>query len=435
MPAAARPNSFATGLQSLTMPGRTAMGTMLVLVLTWATMLSMFFLSHLMLEELGIPYETTGGSSLTKIHPSTYFSLLAGVAFFILRGPVVFTDEIIKRHKGWVLLAITWLMLFVYIVVFQGKPLTSTIDTFLLPMVLFLVLPRLKEGWLYQFAIFVHLAMALNALVGVAEFVGQFRLTPIVAEGIELTSDWRSSALMGHPLVNALVTGTYAVGLMLGGGRDLPSWARLPALALQSFAMLVFGGRMAMALLAAFGALWVAWHGLQVLGGRRISMNAAAAFAFVVPLVVIGFSLLVADGFFDKFLLRFVEDEGSAASRLRMFDLLSQLSWEEIFTGPDPVYVMQLQRLNGIAFGIESFWVGFIAYYGLLISIPFLIGMIAFWIDLGRAATWQGWWTILFFVIVCSTSASLSGKTTVIGMLVAFNLTMFRRTAAAARRR
>jgi hypothetical protein len=434
MRAAARPNNFALGLQSLTVPGRSALGIMFVLALTWATMLAMFFLSHLMLEELGIPYESPGGSSLTKIHPATYLSLLAGVAFFILRGPVPFTNEIIQRHKGWVVLGITWLMLFVYIVVFQGKPLTSTIDTFLLPMMLFLILPRLQDNWLRQMALFVHLAMAANALMGIAEFVGGFRLSPIMAEGIELTSDWRSSAFLGHPLTNALVTGTYAVALMLGGGRDLPSWARIPALGLQAFAMLAFGGRMAMALMAVYGAAWAGWHALNVLNGRRMSVNAAAAFVFVVPLVVIGFGLLIGDGFFDKFLMRFVEDEGSAASRLRMFDLLSQLSWEELFTGPDPIYVMQLQRLNGIAFGIESFWVGFVAYYGLLITIPFLIGMIAFWIDLGRSATWQGWWTILFFVAVCTTSASLSGKTTVIGILVVINLTMFRRSLAVRRR-
>ncbi len=434
MPAAARPNSFALGFQALTTPHRTSMMRMLVLVLTWATMLAMFFLSHLMLEELGIPYETSGGSSLTKIHPSTYFALLAIAAFIIQRGPLSLIDEVIKRHKGTVILCITWLMLFAYIVVFQGKPLTSTIDTFLLPIVLFLILPRLEEKHLRTFALFVHLFMAANALLGIAEFVGQFRLTPIVAEGIELTSDWRSSALMGHPLVNALVAGTYAVGLMLGGGRDLPPWARLPALGLQAFAMLVFGGRMAMALLVVFGAVWLLWHALNILNGRRISIYAAAAASFVVPVLVIGFALLVADGFFDKFLMRFIEDEGSAASRLRMFDLISQIPIEELFVGPDPVYVMQLQRLNGIPFGIESFWVGFVAYYGLLITIPFLIGMIAFWIDLGRAATWQGWWTILFFVAVCTTSASLSGKTTVIGMLVAFNLTMFRRALAARRR-
>lgn len=431
MPAAVRSNGLAVGLSARS---RSTTGATLVLVLLWGTVLTMFGLSHLMLEELGIPYETAGGSSLTKIHPSTYLIVLAILLLFALRGPVAFTDEIVKRHKGTVVLAITWLMLFVYIVVFQGKPLTSTIDTFLLPMGLFLILPRLQDAQLRHLAWFIHLFMAANALLGIAEFVAQFRLTPIVAEGIELTSDWRSSALMGHPLVNALVTGTYALGLMLGGGRDLPAWARVPALGLQAFAMFVFGGRMAMALLAAGGLLWMLWHAFTVLNGRRISLNAAAAIAFVVPVVAIAFGLLVADGFFDKLLMRFVEDEGSAASRLRMFDLISQIPPEELFTGPDPVYVMQLQRLNGIPFGIESFWVGFVAYYGLLITIPFLIGMVAFWIDLGRAATWQGWWTILFFVAVCTTSASLSGKTTVIGMLVAFNLTMFRRGLMARRR-
>lgn len=435
MPAAARPvSAFGQAFHTLTTPRRSSLWAMLMLALVWATVMTMFGLSHLMLEELGIPYETPGGSSLTKIHPSTYLVVLASGLFFMLRGPLAFTDEIIKRHKGTVVLIITWLMLFAYIVVFQGKPLTSTIDTFILPVGLFFILPRLGEKQLHYIALFIHLFMTVNAILGVLEFVAHFRLTPIMAEGIELTTDWRSSALLGHPLSNALVTGTYALGLMLGGGRDLPAWSRVPLLGLQAFAMFVFGGRMAMALLGGAAVLWMMWHALTVLQGRRMSLNAAAAIALIVPLVAIGFSLLVADGFFDKLLMRFVEDEGSAASRVRMFELISQIPPEELFTGPDPVYVMQLQRLNGIPFGIESFWVGFVAYYGLLMAIPFLIGMVTFWIDLGRATTWQGWCTILFFVAVCTTSASLSGKTTVIGMLVAFNLTMFRRSLARRRR-
>jgi len=139
--------------------------------------------------------------------------------------------------------------------------------------------------------------------------------------------------------------------------------------------------------------------------------------------------LLIAGGFFDLFLQRFLQDQGSASARVAMFDLLNQMPFFAFLFGSDPEHVATLQRLEGIEFGIESFWIAFIAFYGLVISIPFFAGLIAFLFDLKRATRPPGGWAIVFFMAICSASLSLAGKTTSFAMVVAMLLLLLRPVA------
>src|SRR5438045_1573292 len=90
-----------------------------------------------------------------------------------------------------------------------------------------------------------------------------------VEEGIELTGDWRSTALLGHPLANAVVTGVYILVLAVGGGRDLPDVLRPMLVVVQLAAMFAFGGRASFVLLVAmlgFLGLQAAW---RIAAGKR----------------------------------------------------------------------------------------------------------------------------------------------------------------------
>ena len=398
-----------------------------VTLLAFASVAALFFISNLTMAALGLAYETAGGAQWEKIAPGTYFAFAALLALLATRPSLAaFADEIVRRHKGLIVFFLCWLALFIYIVKFHGSPLTATFDTFLLPMALFLVLPRTPGPAQRRMVLFLHAFMALNALLGIAEFATGFRLTPIVAQGLEITSDYRSTALLGHPLNNAAMVACYALILLLGGGRDLsPGW-RTAALLLQLPALAVFGGRFATVAFLGFAAVIAVRHGAQILAGRKFSQNAAAAMLVILPLTIVGVILAFTEGFLDKFLMRFVEDEGSAASRLIMFDLVGKIPFHDLLIGANPDVVATLQRTEGIAFGIESFWVGFIAYYGILISVPFFVGLIAFLVSLARQTSRGSAWAILLFILICSTSASLSGKTMSFGQFVAMLLLLMR---------
>ena len=387
--------------------------------LTALTVFLVLAVSSLMLARFGISYEEAGGPGWQKIHPATLSATAAMLAMALARGnPVSFLEDILKRQPEVLAFTAMLVLMTLYVLWRVGAPVTQFVDTFLLPVFLFVAMTRQSESWMCAMALFVHGFMAANALLGLAEFTAGFRVTPLVAEGVEITTDWRSTALLGHPLLNAAATATYAHMLLIGGGRDIPVWVRIPAFLLQAAAMIAFGGRAATVLLILFAipALVVAIWGFR--GSYRMTPAAAGGLVLCAMVGLALLAMLVSGGFFDKFLGRFLDDGGSAAARSSMFDVLWALTPEMLLFGSDPDYVASLQRQAGIPFGIESFWVALVAYQGLLFSIPFFAMFFVFLNGLRKWAIPGSAWNILLFLLIISTSTSLSSKTAMLSVFV-----------------
>jgi hypothetical protein len=400
----------------------------LTAALTALTVLLVMGVSSLMLARLGISYEEAGGPAWQKIHPATFAGVLAVLSLCIAAGnPFNVVEDIVRRQPGaLVFLAAVAGILFYYSIRF-GSPVTQLIDTFILPWMLFILLTRSSQAWVKAAAICLHVFMAVNASLALAEFALGVRITPIVAEGIVLTGDWRSSALLGHPLTNAAAAAMYGFLIVIGGGRELPPWLRLTAVALQVAAMPVYGGRLATGLFLIFGIVAMAYLVWANRDNMRLTPAAAAIGVLSgmasAALAVIAFSA----GFFDKFIGRFLDDQGSAAARQSMFDLVARLPEQNFWLGSDPVYVATLQRMQGIPFGIESFWVAMTVYYGLLIAAPFFLCFLYFMYEHARATRPAALWAILLYLLIISGSTALASKTTSLAHFTIFTLVLLRR--------
>jgi hypothetical protein len=379
-------------------------------------------LSSLMLAKFGIAYEEAGGPGWQKIHPATFAAALAVLALALARGnPIALADDVLKRQPGAMAFLAMVIVITAYVLYRGGGPVTQFLDTFILPLCLFVVMTRQSETWLRSMALLLHAFMALNAIIGLSEFALGFRLTPLVAEGVEITTDWRSTALLGHPLLNAAATASYAFILVIGGGRDLPIWLRGVALALQVAAMVPFGGRAATGLMILFALPALAIAAWRFRGAYRMTPASAALIVLAAAGGIILVAGLAAGGFFDKFVGRFLDDGGSAAARQSMFDVIWALTPEMLWFGSDPDYIASLQRQVGIPFGIESFWVSMIANQGLLFSIPFFGLFLVYMNELRRWAIPGAVWSIVLFLLIISTSTSLSSKT---AMLAVFQIAL-----------
>ena len=101
-----------------------------------------------------------------------------------------------------------------------------------------------------------HALLLLNATIGIVEFASGLRFTPLVAAGVVIEDDWRSTALLGHPLANASLTGAYILMLALGAGRDLPPLLRPDTSAVGAVVQSgLLNPMTAAAVLVGFGAL------------------------------------------------------------------------------------------------------------------------------------------------------------------------------------
>jgi hypothetical protein len=306
-------------------------------------------------------------------------------------------------------------------------PIAPPVDTFVLPLALFVALLQLDRPDRDRLETLLHVVMALNALLGIFEYASGWRLTPAFdPDGTMQTFDWRSTALFGHPLVNAFVTGNYVVALAFGGGSRLPVGWRFVLGAVNGLALIAFGGRVAMVLaaLAVVGATVLG--GLLLAAGRRFSLrDAIFAIGFVTAAILLTVVLVDAGGA-DRFLERFSDDQGSAKTRLSMFRVFGSLSWEQFLLWPDAELVAQAQREYSVRIGIESSEVGLVANFGLIVSVVFFGTLAAFLRDLVRATSPKAWWSVLYFVGVMSASIGIATKTTVLAHFVLATFALMR---------
>ena len=404
-----------------------AMGGSLIGAMTGLSIVLMLTVSSMALFAFGLNYEATGGSFLEKVHPGSWLVFVTlGLLMMGHGNPLRFLDGVIARQPGMLVFFLTWVLLLLQITLVQKVPFTPIIDTFLMPMALFILIKSLSRPACTRIAWAMHVIFAANAVLGLVEYLTGYRLTPYVAGTLVIEGDWRSTSLFGHPLANAIMTGSYVVAMCCGGARELPVFLRPAMIALQLAAMTAFGGRTSLVIALIFAGLFLARQIAFVLGGRRMSLLAAALIALLAPLAFGGLAVLADSGFFDKLLLRFANDDGSAQTRLIMVELMGQIPLRDLLLGPDPAYMTSLQLLNGIELGLESFWLSMILQYGLIVSLIFFAGLFAFCFDMVVATRRSSFFVLLFFFIVATTSVSISAKTTVFGMILAILLIFLR---------
>ena len=280
-----------------------------------------------------------------------------------------------------------------------------------------------KALWSWVF----HIAFLSNAVLGIFEFVTGYRLTPYVAGTVLIEQDWRSTSFFGHPLSNATLTGCYILIIAFGGAREISVTLRVAMLLLQMIAMIAFGGRAALSLAILILVILGIIQLLKILHGQRVRSLSIIIMIVLIPISIFALIYAIENGFFDRLMGRFVNDEGSAKARLIMLDLFEYVSWFDLLLGPDPQLIATFQNNQGIEFGIESFWIGFIMNYGLIISMLFFSALLSFSWKIANLTSSGSGIILFYFYGLASTSVSLSAKDILLGILVAMLMCLMRR--------
>ena len=280
------------------------------------------------------------------------------------------------------------------------------VDTLIGPAVLVLLLADISpvnRSRLFKLVILLVLA---NALIAVGEAVTR---THVVIDTVfDFTSPFRATALLGHPLNNALISAP--VMLFAAGFGRLPT-SRLAAVLLLVAAMLAFGGRAATALSAVFIALMLGAFALRQL--RRGTMPLQSLIA--IPLIVIFAPLSIGVLWFTTNIAERLQSklffDSSARARVNLFNVFDFVSTSEIWFGVTGRAVVALTEFIPNSKTIENFWVFMILQMGVLMFVPYLAGLLGFLAHLWRRTTATGRFAIVLFMLVASTNNSLTSKT------------------------
>lgn len=379
-----------------------------------------------MLWNLGLNYEGLTGSAPQKIHPSTYLAvLLVGWAMLRAGNPIAYAAGTVKKRPASVFIAACGLGLLLLIAARGGAGLAGSIDTFVLPGLVIVLLAERDADTLRRLEGLVHAVFLANAVLGLVELASGQRFFPFRLDGMVFETDTRSAALQGHPLANATMTACYVLMLVTGGG-TLSVGRRVAMIGLQLVALVTFGGRSATVVALVFGAAYAFIPLHRTLQSGRIPILGAAALVFLVTLVPIAVGGLAATGFFDALMARFVSDGGSAAARVGMFSIFDRLTPGDIVVGPDLQLVESLRRIEGLEWGIENPIVHNVLYHGALMTGVEILAIALFLREVAGQCRPGLALPILAFVILVNGFESLGGKTTMLAKFALMLLVLYR---------
>jgi hypothetical protein len=409
---------------------------MIVTGLMVLAMITTFAVSSAMLTDWKIHYLTTGGNVLEKFHPATYFTLLAFFLLVFRNGdPVGEVNRMFSEAKLLLVYLACWLCLLIQMLVLE-RPFTVIIDTFLLPVVLCLVIWRLSPALRRPLVWMIHLTILINVILGYYEYLSGHRLFALALGGdVTVLGEWRSSALLGHPLTASGLIGAYILALILRPALCPPVFVRLPLIVLCLGSLMVFGGRTALVTVLTLIGCFAALEIFRILRGGRTSLLVLIAAICLLFVAAAGIFAALDLGIFDKMLLRFSSDKGSTLARYATFNLLSHFDWRELILGPNPLRANALQTQWGLNYGIEDFWISCIVQFGIIHTILLTIGLLGLFTEILRRASGAAWAIVLLIVIVAASSVSFSSKNIQLAqfvLLITLLLPRERRVAAAA---
>jgi hypothetical protein len=396
--------------------------------------LSIFTISTTMLTHWKIHYLSAGGNFYEKLHPATYFTVLAfGLVLLRKADPVGELVRIFSAAKLLLLYLFCWLCLLSQMIVLE-RPFTVIIDTFLLPLLLVLMIWQLSPAERRPVVWALHAAILVNIVIGFYEYRSGHRLFPLTVGDVVVIGEWRASALLGHPLTASGVVAGYALALVFRPAICPSPAIRLPLVALAMASLMAFGGRTALVTMLVLIGGAAGYQVLRLLLGGRIPLLVLVAAICVLFVAAAGIFMAFDLGFFDKMLLRFSSDKGSANTRYATLNLLSHFSWRELILGPNPVRVAAMQSTYGLRYGIENFWVACIVQFGIVHTALLTIGLGALFTEILKRASNAAFAIVILVLIVAASSVSFSSKNIQLAQFVALIVLLLPRDRALAGR-
>lgn len=408
--------------------GRAASGVEAVQPGMLAFVLALFILSPNLLYAVGVPYTVSAGSQLAKIHPAFYGAIVL-LAVFRLRG--VPRGHALGRADAAALVLAGVAMMAILLVAATtsergGGELSALVVTYLLPALVVLVLGYANPRTLAAIPALLGVMFLVNSTVAIVESRSGVRLLPFVAGDAILSFDRRPTALLGHPLTNATLTGGW---VLLSGMRLFRSRLRAVPLGVCAFhllALVCFGGRMALVATVGLLALFVLVITMTRLarggGGREVlrALGLALLACLLVPLVI-------RSGLADLVLARFADGRGSDETRVAALQILASLDTTQWWAGVPGSLREALQMRVRSGYGIELSWVALIVIYGLPIAGALLGATLLLLAATSAGRGLPAGLLSLYFVAVTFASLSIASKSLLISQVLVLLLCIPRR--------
>jgi hypothetical protein len=376
--------------------------------LFWVFVLARLILSANVLNKV-IPYTADGGSTVEKIHPTTY-----GIFFLLfvqlLTTRIELDDWELRALRALILfaLAIGALAVFTFLVG-DITAIGYLIDTYLVACAAGASMLFVPRPWREKLGASLLIFIAVGTAVAGGEYALKTRLLPYPME----EETFRATGLSEHPLVLGLYN---AVGVSFVAVTRWKAFTKVCFILTMLLGTVVAGARIA-SIAAALSVLVIVtlFQSPTMPPEKQFRMKAILLSGLIVgiPSAIVALSQF---GLLTRFQDGLLDESGMA--RVNIYGLFELVSWREILLGADvrEIGKMALQHFD-LEF-IESSIVNFVFQFGLFGTIFFLLFMArTFLVLLAGAGSEVVIGTLAFFV-VASSNNGLSSKTQIVLMIV-----------------
>ncbi|WP_286247125.1 VpsF family polysaccharide biosynthesis protein [Pseudoalteromonas sp. MM1] len=376
------------------------------------TFLTAFIFGGYLLENVGIKYVSEGGNPLVKIHISTYILMLTVAIFTLRRGINVPLTSLKELRASWLISFLCILLVIFYgLIRFGTSGMAYLVDTMVAPLLGLYLLSQLSITHKNKLLTLLAYLLFINSAIAILEFILGSTLISVEFSSF---SHFRSTALLTHPLNNALITAALAPLLM--------SYTRIPYLiyfTVVTLALFAFGGRAATGIFMLGVFILIAPKvpafmaaGVRVSKMRFAVIQALAFFASIFTILVITLTPIGAR------ILSKLHIDGSAQARFDVFIILEQLSLREWFLGASQTL------LENIAFYIqidviENYIIGWIVSFGIICTVFLFLSCykLPLKIALGKNRN-SAKIALIVFILVSLTNNALTTKTPALLFLI-----------------
>ncbi|MDO1582788.1 VpsF family polysaccharide biosynthesis protein [Rhizobium oryzicola] len=391
---------------------------------TIVALLLRLFVPNLLLD-LFVSYTSDGGLFLVKFHLAAYAIVLALFVALFTR-PFVLEGTDISLFGNILFCSGLIVLLTAFIVATNGFGATGfLIDTYLVAMLAGLLLLTQRRQARHKVGEIILIVMILSAFLGIAELLLQKRLMPFV-EGEPV---FRPTGLTGHPLSLGAQT-VLAMGFVPLTRWRL--WLKIVMSIMLFIGLAASGARLA-TLAGAFQIIlllaYSPWTGLS-----KVQQIKAKIFAllFVMVLGLMVIAGLFAAGFLSRFGTNLFDDNFMA--RVRIYQVFSLVSWQDIFTGMDAPTLLALVRTRLDLPYIESAPVFIILTLGLPAAVGFTYIVVKYFNALLAGVPVQAKIAGIMYIVVNLSNNGLATKSPDIIFLTVL-IIAFRRVAPAVQMR
>jgi len=375
---------------------------MALLVLALAQML---LLPGPLLAEFTDYAKPGGGNPLFKVHFYSYTLFLALALVVACVGPVRFTAKQIELRPGIIQFAAVIALCTAVTILRHGiGGVAYMVDTqFAAPLAAMLVFSLGEQRrqklttWLIYFVTF-------NAAIGIVERIVSIHFFI----GLDFDSEFfRATAFLGHPLHNALITSSM---MFLVPAMPWSAGRKTMVLSICLIGILAFGARSAFALTILLGIAAALYFGARALVRGEMKSSTLAAAPWIGVLALAAGTALTLGTVLGERIVALAKFEGSAQARVYAFDIFKYLNMNDILYGITDTKIRFILKLDQNLEILENCWIAILLMLGAILFAVYALSLLGFLRSIARGRGAIAAFAILNFILMASTSNSLSTK-------------------------